>query len=290
MGEIWRYPCLFGGFVGNVLDRGLAGFWGGWWHQSFRVGFTGPIRWLVKMGVLGEVNGDGAGEVAGETAGGTAGGKHTGMNGKQTGMNGKEKKKTTQKKKKKMAVAMAEMATAFFMSGVLHALGGWTSTSFRISPSPSNPNRSEDLLTGDTRSRLPVFFEPVGFFVSQFLGCVLQAFLVVLLRTLLTKATGQKNMWEEEMPRWLKRTGNGLFVLSWGILTRWMLIDDMARSGLFLFEPVPISVFRLLGLGGLPGEGPKDWWRLDGEYLPSWWTGGGKGTGMGRWWEWGVRI
>ena len=34
----------------NVLDRGLAGFWGGWWHQTFREGFVAPARWLVPKG------------------------------------------------------------------------------------------------------------------------------------------------------------------------------------------------------------------------------------------------
>ncbi|EAQ93255.1 hypothetical protein CHGG_01490 [Chaetomium globosum CBS 148.51] len=43
--ELWQHPTLFGGFVPSVLDRGLAGFWGGWWHQTFRAGFVAPTRW-----------------------------------------------------------------------------------------------------------------------------------------------------------------------------------------------------------------------------------------------------
>ncbi|CCC06438.1 unnamed protein product [Sordaria macrospora k-hell] len=274
MNELWRYPCFFGGFVGNVLDRGLAGFWGGWWHQSFRVGFTGPARWLVKVGrVFGDINDGNVGPDEDEDGGKTRESAVT-MNGTEKSPNEGKKRRRTRKQK---VVAMLEMATAFFLSGVLHALGGWTSTAFRISPSSGT-----DLLTLETRNRLPVFFEPVGFFVSQFLGCVIQAFLTVVLRNLLTKITGQQKTWKE-MPRWLERTGNGLFVLLWLHWTRWMLIDDMARSGLFLFEPVPVSVFRLLGLGGMPGEGTKDWWRLDGEYVPSFWRGS-------KWWERGVRI
>ncbi|KAK3948642.1 hypothetical protein QBC32DRAFT_268485 [Pseudoneurospora amorphoporcata] len=251
MDELWRYPSSFGGFVGNVLDRGLAGFWGGWWHQSFRVGFTGPVRFLVvSRGWLG--GGRGYGE----------------------------------KTKKSNLAATLEMATAFFLSGVLHALGGWTCTAFRISPSSSSSSASgehlHDLLTGEQRNRLPVFFEPVGFFVSQFVGCLVQAFLAVVLRNLV--GNGKDKM--TEIPRWLKRTGNGLFVFLWLHWTRWMLIDDMARSGLFLFEPVPVSVFRLLGLGGMPGEGgTRDWWRLDGEYVPGLWWGSSKW-----WWGNGVRI
>ena len=49
---LWQYPGIFGSFTANVLDRGLAGFWGGWWHQSFRLGFTAPAAWLVRRGYL----------------------------------------------------------------------------------------------------------------------------------------------------------------------------------------------------------------------------------------------
>ncbi|KAK3395892.1 hypothetical protein B0T20DRAFT_455688 [Sordaria brevicollis] len=290
MAELWRYPCFFGGFTTNVLDRGLAGFWGGWWHQTFRVGFTGPVRWLVKMGVFGQPSNEGEGKGEGE--------------GEGEGEGDKAEEKRTKKKRK--VIAMTEMATAFLLSGILHALGGWTSTAFRIttttspsspsssySSSHSSPSTSTDALTLETRNRLAVFAEPVGFFVSQFLGCLVQAFLIVVLRNFVnlttTKITGsarddasKQKVWKN-IPRWIKRMGNGVFVLMWLHWTRWMLIDDMSRSGLFLFEPVPVSVFRLLGLGGMPGEGRGDWWRLDGEYVPSLWRGG-------RWWERGVRI
>lgn len=41
--ELWACsPSTNGGFVHNVLDRGLAGFWGGWWHQTFRTAFAAP--------------------------------------------------------------------------------------------------------------------------------------------------------------------------------------------------------------------------------------------------------
>lgn len=258
--ELWRYPDFFGGFVRNVLDRGLAGFWGGWWHQSFRVGFTGPVRFVV--GLL-----DAREEEKNEK-----------------GAEGNEEKEKKKKKNKKAVVATAQMATAFLLSGFLHALGGYSSTAFRISFAGE-----EDLLTGDDKrnNRLAGFAEPVGFFVFQFLGCLVQLFLIALVKRVLKRVTtvtvtGGKEK-EKEVPMWLKRTGNGLFVLLWLHLTRWMLIDDMARSGLFLYEPVPISVFRLLGLGGMPGEGRRDWWRLDWEYVPSLWIGK-------RWWEKGFRM
>ena len=50
-GELWHYPTVFGSFT-NVLDRGLGGFWGGWWHQSFRVAFAAPTAFLVRKGHL----------------------------------------------------------------------------------------------------------------------------------------------------------------------------------------------------------------------------------------------
>lgn len=49
--DAWYHASIFGGFH-NVLDRGLAGFWGGWWHQTFRVPFIAPVTWLVRKGYL----------------------------------------------------------------------------------------------------------------------------------------------------------------------------------------------------------------------------------------------
>ena len=46
-GEPWMYPDSFGSFS-NILDKGLAGWWGGWWHQSFRYAFEAPAAALVK--------------------------------------------------------------------------------------------------------------------------------------------------------------------------------------------------------------------------------------------------
>lgn len=52
-GELWQYSTVFGSFS-QVLDRGLAGFWGSWWHQTFRHAFSAPVAWLVKRGYLEE--------------------------------------------------------------------------------------------------------------------------------------------------------------------------------------------------------------------------------------------
>lgn len=64
-GELWQCPSTFGAFVPNVLDRGLAGFWGGWWHQTFRVTFTAPGHWLARRGWL-NVSGKGRGAAWGQ--------------------------------------------------------------------------------------------------------------------------------------------------------------------------------------------------------------------------------
>ena len=64
LGEIawpWMYPPLFGSPM-EVWRKGLAGFWGGWWHQMFRLAFeqfgefiAQPLGWekkSVKGGIL----------------------------------------------------------------------------------------------------------------------------------------------------------------------------------------------------------------------------------------------
>ncbi|KAI1262964.1 hypothetical protein F5Y18DRAFT_429438 [Xylariaceae sp. FL1019] len=47
----WHLPTMGGSFE-QVLDKGLAGFWGGWWHQTFRAGFSAPTKWLLGNGYL----------------------------------------------------------------------------------------------------------------------------------------------------------------------------------------------------------------------------------------------
>ncbi|VDB92946.1 Bgt-124 [Blumeria graminis f. sp. tritici] len=49
--EPWYWPSFWGSFS-NVLERGLDGFWGGFWHQSFRIVFTTPTRYLIKNDYL----------------------------------------------------------------------------------------------------------------------------------------------------------------------------------------------------------------------------------------------
>ncbi|GME42553.1 uncharacterized protein LTHEOB_5546 [Neofusicoccum parvum] len=43
----WMYPDTFGSFR-SVLDHGLAGWWGSWWHQTFRFAFSAPSALLAR--------------------------------------------------------------------------------------------------------------------------------------------------------------------------------------------------------------------------------------------------
>ena len=48
-GEAWMNPAdMFGSFQ-CVLNNGLAGWWGGWWHQAFRVAFEAPSNRLFEL-------------------------------------------------------------------------------------------------------------------------------------------------------------------------------------------------------------------------------------------------
>ncbi|KAI0136573.1 hypothetical protein BJ170DRAFT_602268 [Xylariales sp. AK1849] len=47
----WHLPTFYGSFE-RVLDRGLTGFWGSWWHQTFRFGFSAPTKWMIQNGYI----------------------------------------------------------------------------------------------------------------------------------------------------------------------------------------------------------------------------------------------
>jgi hypothetical protein len=65
-----------------------------------------------------------------------------------------------------------------------------------------------------------------------------------------------------------------LFAAGWLALTGPLLVDDFARCGVWLFEPVPVSLVR-----GLTGQG---WWCWGGRWV-GWWQGR-------YWWETGIAI
>ncbi|KAH6608727.1 hypothetical protein Trco_002073 [Trichoderma cornu-damae] len=48
---LWQYSSTFGSLE-QILDRGLAGWWGGWWHQTFRMQFAAPATYLLREGYL----------------------------------------------------------------------------------------------------------------------------------------------------------------------------------------------------------------------------------------------
>jgi len=195
--EHWMYPETWGSYS-IVLDKGLAGWWGAWWHQTFRFAFQEPSRRVME--VLGW---DARGAVA------RAGG----------------------------------LLTAFGMSGVVHACGSYSSA-------------------GDTYPMR----NPMTFFLVQAVGVGVEAAL---------KSTGIG----ARVPRWCRRVGTFMYVHVWFYFTAHLLCDDFARGGIWLFEPVPVSVFRGLGFGADGRDGWWCWWGTVGEVVrwhrgKTWWTTG----------------
>ncbi|KAL2877816.1 hypothetical protein SGCOL_006979 [Colletotrichum sp. CLE4] len=187
-GELWQYSTVFGSFT-QILDRGLAGFWGAWWHQTFRHAFSAPVSWAVKRGYLEK---------------GTRSTKAIGM------------------------------STAFLLSGLLHGAGS-------VSAIPETK-----------------WWKPALFFWLSGLGVLTQQTFCTAMKSQITK-----------MSRTLRRAGNLLFVLVWLHITVQPLADDFAQTGLWLMEPVPVSVVRALGFG----RGETSWWKPDMEAIGHWHVG-----------------
>ncbi|OCK81159.1 hypothetical protein K432DRAFT_296154 [Lepidopterella palustris CBS 459.81] len=198
-GEAWMHPPIFGAFSA-VLDDGLVGFWGKWWHQIFRLPFTSTGRWIVE---------------------------HLGLD---------------PKSEKASAVVMI---TAFFMSGILHASSTLT-------------------LWGETRPWLDVCF-----FILQPVGIGLQ--------TLLQRAVGQRYR-EKQEARWALNITTSFL---WYYLTMPLLAEGLAAGGIWLFEPIPVSLLRGLGFGTAFGM-PKRWWCWRGQWF-RWYDDG-------TWWRRGVAM
>ncbi|PBP22864.1 hypothetical protein BUE80_DR006229 [Diplocarpon rosae] len=49
--EAWYWPDNWGSWS-NISEKGLAGLWGGWWHQSFRFVFSAPSNFLIRAGYV----------------------------------------------------------------------------------------------------------------------------------------------------------------------------------------------------------------------------------------------
>jgi Membrane bound O-acyl transferase family len=195
-GESWMYPSLNGSFS-VILDRGLEGWWGKWWHQSFRFAFTSPGRWAVE----------------------------------KLGWEARDK-----------AAKFLGLIIAFALSGSLHACGSYTQS-------------------GDTWPMGPFLF-----FMLQAVGIVVQISAVQVLKSF---------HFRDKIPLGLRRTSNLLFVLGWLWVTAPLLVDDLAKGGIWLFEPLPFSPLRKLGFG-IEGEGWLCWHESPVKWHTglSWWQSG----------------
>lgn len=198
--EPWMYPDAYGSYA-PVFDKGLGGWWGGWWHQTFRFAFDSASKWVVA------------------------------------------KLRWHQKSAK---AKILRLLIAFTISGALHACGSYTTWPH------TQPLRG-----------------PFLFFFLQTWG--------ILAQILVAKGLRYVGI-TQRVPRWVRRLANFVYVHVWFYYTAPLLIDDIAKGGVWLFEPVPVSLVRALGFGG----NGKGWWRWGRVYL-KWWRGG-------RWWESGVAF
>ncbi|RDL40082.1 uncharacterized protein BP5553_00061 [Venustampulla echinocandica] len=196
--EAWYYPTTWGSFS-IVLDKGLNGLWGSWWHQTFRFAFAAPTVSLESNGYI-----------------------HA----------------------RSKATKLIALFFAFGISGLLHAGGSITQLPHSH---PSNP---------------------MYFFMSQILGIFIQAIFCTIFHPSL-----------KALPKTVRRTGNLVFAVGWMFYTGWLLTDDFARGGVWLYEPIPFSPLRGLGFGG-KGDG---WWCWGDHIGIGWYTGK-------HWWESGIAI
>ncbi|MCJ1405076.1 hypothetical protein MMC11_008302 [Xylographa trunciseda] len=196
----WQYPDVYGSY-NIVFRKGLAGWWGGWWHQTFRFAFEAPQKYIVK----------------------------------QLGL-----------KERGLTAKLLGLTIAFVCSGGLHAAGSTT-------------------MWPATRPLDGAF----TFFILQPVGIILQMSFSQLLENMGLR---------EKLPTWLRGAGNFVAVHVWFYYTAPLLTDDFARGGIWLFEPVPISIWRGLGFGA-EGEG---WWCWHGRII-SWYS-------AEKWWQSGLAF
>ena len=140
--------------------------------------------------------------------------------------------------KKSQRGLILSTVVAFALSGILHACGSYTSI----------------------HSTRPL--HSFMFFALQPAGLLGQKAMTDWI-----KRTG----WRERIPWWLRELGNFVFVLLWFYITGPIVADDFAATGIWLYEPVPFSIFR-----GLSGQG---WWFGGGTWVrwhtaDSWWKSG----------------
>ncbi|KAF4555414.1 MBOAT-like protein 3 [Elsinoe fawcettii] len=199
--EAWVHPDQFGS-ISFVFTKGLAGWWGGFWHQTFRKGFEAPAQ-------------------------------------KVTALLGLEPRSVRGK--------TVQLFVAFTLSGLLHACGSTTQIG------ETSPLRG-----------------PFLFFITQAVGISLEMGM---------KMVAKQRGWDKNVPDWLGKLGNFVFAHAWLYLTAPLMVEDFAKGGVWLFEPVPFSIFR-----GPLGWGDKEdgFWRWHGTIL-SWHRGD-------TWWKTGIAL
>ncbi|KAF1915726.1 membrane bound O-acyl transferase family-domain-containing protein [Ampelomyces quisqualis] len=201
----FMYPDAWARYTA-VLDKGLAGWWGNWWHQTFRFAFSEPARRML------------------ESTGSPLSDKHS------------------------IGAKTVHLAVAFGLSGAVHACGSHTSA-------------------GSTRP----LHDPLTFFMVQAAGVWAEAALSLLV------APRRRRL----LPLWVRRCGTFVYVHAWFYFTGHRLCNDFARGGVWLFEPVPLSLFRGLGFGADARDG---WWCWGGVTRVVRWHVGD------RWWTTGIAF
>ncbi|KAH9872885.1 hypothetical protein J1614_005279 [Plenodomus biglobosus] len=205
----FMYPETWASFS-VVLDRGLAGWWSSWWHQTFRFALEQPSRKIMALLAT-------------------------------------DSSRESSSSSSSIGAKMLQLGLAFGISGILHASGSLTISG------PSSP------WTGALAFFL---WQAVAIFVE---GAVAQAM----------QGVGVGRGW----PRWAKRAFTFVYVHVWFYFTAHLLCDDFTRGGIWLFEPVPVSLLRGLGLGADKRDG---WWCWGGQLL-RWHSGD-------RWWNSGIAL
>lgn len=184
-GEAWMNPPDAFGSFSAVFEKGLAGWWGSFWHQMFRFAFEAPASRVLEF-------------------------LHV------------EKKSQTGK--------FLGLVIAFFLSGCLHACGSYTQL-------------------GDTRP----LRGPFMFFQWQTVGVVGQM--------VLAKQMERAGVLER-MPTWIRQMTNFVVTIVWLYWTAPLLVDDFAKGGVWLFEPLAFSPLRALGFGAADDKSWDLWYGL----------------------------
>ncbi|KAL1879939.1 hypothetical protein VTK73DRAFT_6635 [Phialemonium thermophilum] len=232
--DLWQYPDIFGSFTAGVLDRGLVGFWGTTWHQTFRSAFSAPMAWLQGRPPVDDQQQRGS--------------------------------STTGRTSSSLAVVAVTSASAFFafsQSALLHAAGTY------VGAAADEAGYRSSGASGSASVK-----RTWQFFMLNWLGVTLEAGVTASgLGPLLTRPLG---------PTWglrIRRAGRAVFVAAWLLATGWTFVDDLARSGLFVSDFLPVSPFRALGLG-MPEDAI---WRWGGKSGIHWHVGK-------HWWESGIAL